>query len=222
MLKPVYSLHARSARTVATLRPPRRIRQHGERGVVGQQAARCSKGWECVGGQRNGPGGHGCEHTHQGAAAGADPRAPRFGRGRAERSAMHCLTARLAQPNQQTALMIAAQSGRMDVVNALLALHADVNAVDVVGETALHYAARRGQDMIVDALLQAGCNPYCLSVGATSPAPWRVGCLSLTCDRRRSTTSPPWRLHAASARRARFGCWRRCAPTCCPPVHAPA
>jgi ankyrin repeat protein len=59
-----------------------------------------------------------------------------------------------------TALMMAAYSGSLDVVQLLLSHGANVNAVNSDGETALHYAARAGQQPveIFRALLQQGAD----------------------------------------------------------------
>jgi ankyrin repeat protein len=55
-----------------------------------------------------------------------------------------------------TALMVAAENGRLPVVEALLAAGAEINAKDHWGMTALMYAAQKGQAPVVKALLAHG------------------------------------------------------------------
>ena len=62
----------------------------------------------------------------------------------------------LAAPDGKTALMLAAGTARADLVRALLAAGADVNAVNVRGGTALMYAATQGEPEIVAVLLSHG------------------------------------------------------------------
>ena len=64
-----------------------------------------------------------------------------------------------------TPLMRAAEHGRIREVKKLLASRADVNARDVVGQTALGFAASEGHLEIVKALLAAGANPN--AIGGT-------------------------------------------------------
>lgn len=62
----------------------------------------------------------------------------------------------LAAPDGKTALMLGAGAARADLVRALLAAGADVNATNVRGGTALMYAATQGETEIVAALLSRG------------------------------------------------------------------
>lgn len=57
-----------------------------------------------------------------------------------------------------TALMMAAQSGYVDIVNHLIRHGAQVNAATRTGETALMFAAIQGNKEVVDVLLKADCN----------------------------------------------------------------
>lgn len=57
--------------------------------------------------------------------------------------------------NNMTALMHAAQRGKTEVVNILLKMGANVNAVDPDDNTALHFAVREGNVAIVKILLEA-------------------------------------------------------------------
>ncbi|WP_296309747.1 ankyrin repeat domain-containing protein [Pseudomonas sp.] len=59
-----------------------------------------------------------------------------------------------------TALMGAAFKGFGDIVELLLANHADPEAANQAGETALMFAALFGRTAIVDALLARGADPY--------------------------------------------------------------
>lgn len=62
-------------------------------------------------------------------------------------------------PYRQTALMLAAQCGDVEIVSDLLNLGAEVNAVDANGDTALHYTAQFHQPRAMRALLEAGADP---------------------------------------------------------------
>ncbi|KAG8631000.1 hypothetical protein KVT40_000140 [Elsinoe batatas] len=57
-----------------------------------------------------------------------------------------------------TALHLAAQNGRAEVVRTLLQLKLDVNFQDKSGSTALHIAASKGYHEVVQALLSAGAS----------------------------------------------------------------
>lgn len=56
-------------------------------------------------------------------------------------------------------LILAAQAGDLDAVNALLEAGADPNQFDFPGFTPLYFAAQNGHTEIVRALLEAGANP---------------------------------------------------------------
>lgn len=80
-----------------------------------------------------------------------------------------------ALPNSGwTPLICAAGSGNLDVVQALLTKHVDVNKVDATGKSPLVLAAQRGYSEILKALLAAGADPntpwenrYALSLAAS-------------------------------------------------------
>jgi uncharacterized protein len=57
-----------------------------------------------------------------------------------------------------TKLIEAAKRGDLQAVRALLAKHADVNAADADGSTALHWAAERDNVALADLLIAAGAN----------------------------------------------------------------
>jgi len=59
---------------------------------------------------------------------------------------------------QKTLLHVSAESGRLDVVSALIAKGADVEALDWFGHTPLHYAAYEGHVDVIKRLLAAGAN----------------------------------------------------------------
>jgi N-acyl-D-amino-acid deacylase len=74
--------------------------------------------------------------------------------------------------NASTVLMVAAEDGRADVVNALLRRGAAVNHVDGSGLTALMYAAQaidRGDTRVIDALLAAGADPRAQAPDGATP-----------------------------------------------------
>ena len=59
-----------------------------------------------------------------------------------------------------TPLHFAAKGGHLSSLNILLAAGADPNIVNELGETPLHFAARRSSDVdVVKTLLAAGCHP---------------------------------------------------------------
>jgi len=55
-----------------------------------------------------------------------------------------------------TPLMLAVKAGNLECVNFLLLKEVDCNAVNMQNDTALHYAARHGQDTVIDNLIAAG------------------------------------------------------------------
>lgn len=63
-----------------------------------------------------------------------------------------------ADPLRRTELMRAVRSGQIERLRAALP-RAQLDALDLDGETALHHAARRGQAELVHALLAAGARP---------------------------------------------------------------
>src|SRR3954464_5992499 len=71
-------------------------------------------------------------------------------------------------------LIDAAKKADVKAVRSLLALHLDVNAVEVDGSTALHWAAQRDSPEIVDLLITAGAN-------AKAQTRYNVTPLSLAC-----------------------------------------
>uniref|UniRef100_A0A8C4LA45 KN motif and ankyrin repeat domains 3 n=1 Tax=Equus asinus asinus TaxID=83772 RepID=A0A8C4LA45_EQUAS len=74
-----------------------------------------------------------------------------------------------ASQTGQTALMLAISHGRQDMVAALLACGADVNAQDADGATALMCASEYGRlDMVQLLLAQPGCDPALLDNEGTS------------------------------------------------------
>ena len=61
------------------------------------------------------------------------------------------------------ALHLCAEKGHADVADALLTAHADVGAVDGIGDQALHVAAAAGHAPFVAALLLARADANCVS-----------------------------------------------------------
>jgi len=85
-----------------------------------------------------------------------------------------------SEPDQhQTALMWAAAEHQLKVVQALIDAHADLKAHSKAGFTAMHFAARQGDQEMVQLLLAAGVNVNILSqaeaVDAKKAAPGRAG-----------------------------------------------
>ncbi|MFX0547348.1 ankyrin repeat domain-containing protein [Roseovarius sp. S1116L3] len=71
---------------------------------------------------------------------------------------------------KQTALMLAADRNDVDMVWALVDLHVDIDAQDVIGRTALHAAAKVGADRCFEILLAAGANPTLQTFSGKTPA----------------------------------------------------
>ncbi|MBJ6764459.1 ankyrin repeat domain-containing protein [Myxococcaceae bacterium JPH2] len=69
-----------------------------------------------------------------------------------------------------TALFLAAWTGKLKSVEALLARGANPDLPDSGGNTPLHTAARNGHDDVVAALLAGGANPRLLNQAKESPA----------------------------------------------------
>lgn len=70
--------------------------------------------------------------------------------------------------NGRTPLMQCAAAGLVDEVSAMLAQSGDVNAVDSDGDSALFYAASKGQVRNVELLLRAGASPHIHRPGGIS------------------------------------------------------
>ncbi|MBT2522780.1 ankyrin repeat domain-containing protein [Arthrobacter sp. ISL-28] len=70
--------------------------------------------------------------------------------------------------NGRTPLMQCAAAGLDDEVSVMLAQSGDVNAVDTDGDSALFYAASKGQMRNVELLLRAGANPHIHRPGGNS------------------------------------------------------
>ena len=70
--------------------------------------------------------------------------------------------------NGRTPLMQCAAAGLDDEVSVMLAQSGDVNAVDSDGDSALFYAASKGQVRNVELLLRAGANPHIHRPGGIS------------------------------------------------------
>src|SRR6202042_1226631 len=74
------------------------------------------------------------------------------------------------EPDQhQTALMWAAAEHQLNVAQALVDAHADLNARSKAGFTAIHFAARQGDQEMVQLLLTAGVNVNILSQAEAAP-----------------------------------------------------
>lgn len=72
--------------------------------------------------------------------------------------------------NVATPVADAAMAAEVDVVRSLLRDGADVNAAQGDGMTALHWAARRGDDALAEMLLYAGANPKAMTrLGGYTP-----------------------------------------------------
>jgi hypothetical protein len=76
-------------------------------------------------------------------------------------------------------LMLAAQNGHVDIVRLLLTSGADVHALNKVGETALHYAARNRdshtRSIVMQALTEAGADMSVLNAKGLAAADLQAG-----------------------------------------------
>lgn len=70
--------------------------------------------------------------------------------------------------DKMTGLMIAAESGKIEIVKLLLGT-VDINAQSVTGMTALAHASRRGQTELVRLLLTKGANPDLADLSGRTP-----------------------------------------------------
>uniref|UniRef100_A0A7S0Q676 Uncharacterized protein n=1 Tax=Coccolithus braarudii TaxID=221442 RepID=A0A7S0Q676_9EUKA len=64
----------------------------------------------------------------------------------------------------------AANKGRKELIDILLASHADVNSQNKIGQTALHCAAGYGYAQVVQKLLSAGANTSVQDQDGNTPA----------------------------------------------------
>ena len=65
----------------------------------------------------------------------------------------------LANDLEETPLLHAVCSGKLEIVRALVANRAEVDKTDVYGRSPLYFAAQKGHKKIVEILLDAGANP---------------------------------------------------------------
>lgn len=77
---------------------------------------------------------------------------------------------------RRTALHWAAQEGHLEVIQCLVAAHADVNAADGLGFTPLHIAAGEGESRIVEELLKAGASAKIRNPSDCSGTPLHLAC----------------------------------------------
>jgi ankyrin repeat protein len=64
-------------------------------------------------------------------------------------------------------------SADLDAIKELIAQDVDLNELDVLGHSALHWAVFRGDYAIVKLLLEAGANPSVFSTDGVTPK-WRA------------------------------------------------
>ncbi|CAD8055687.1 unnamed protein product [Paramecium sonneborni] len=69
-------------------------------------------------------------------------------------------------------IMLAAQSGNVELVQYMINQNVHVNVKDLDGNTALHYAITFGYYQIADLLLQNGANPYSKNRNNQNPWNW--------------------------------------------------
>jgi len=79
---------------------------------------------------------------------------------------------RYPRTKTRTLLIAAAENGRTDVVEWLLANGVDVNETNAYGESALHYAARSGHHDIVDLLIKHGGSMSAVDRNGRSALDW--------------------------------------------------
>ena len=70
---------------------------------------------------------------------------------------------------KETPLIRASHNGHLNAVKHLISCGANVNAVDLGGSTALHWAAMRGHVEICKALLEAKANKNMLNAQGKAP-----------------------------------------------------
>src|SRR5262249_15470747 len=81
----------------------------------------------------------------------------------------------LAAAPRESSLVQAAKQADIAAVRVLLGRHVDVNAAEIDGTTALHWAAQQNVLDLVDMLIRAGANPNATNrYGAT---PLSLACL---------------------------------------------
>lgn len=109
--------------------------------------------------------------------------------------------------NEGAPIIGAAEEEHSDIVRMLIAAGADVNAQNIVGNTALHYAVLWGNNDIADQLLAAGADtniandyeetPFTLAVRAGLSDCLRLLLTHRQCDHLNSLTQGTTKLHMA-------------------------